>query len=158
MRKQSQGVTLAEVVLAVGLLTIISITVAGVFIHLLHASAKTSDVTAGRALARRLLDRAVRAGPPDWGFPQLPTVVGDPSYKEGGTQILMTQATESQSEFFYRVEWDDLKPADTGIGGVSRELYHVQVVVSWWGDAPDRSQVEMGRLSTKISQVAGYHR
>jgi hypothetical protein len=154
MWKQSRGVSLAEVVLAVGLLTIISITVAGVFIHLLHASAKTSDLTAGRTLARRVLDRAVRAGPPDWGFPALV------STSFVGSQMMTTQGSDRQTEFIYSIEPSALKSNDV-VGGVTRQIYYVEVEVKWWVDNPTdavKSQAELGRLSTTISQIAGYDR
>lgn len=148
----SSGLTLAEVVLSVGFLTIIGVTIAGVFIHLLSASAKTSDLTAGRSLARRVLDRAVRAGPPDWGYPTLTT---QPDDSKTGSEVLVTQATQTSSEFDFTLRWKPLKTPDTGVPGVSREIYYIEVEVSWWEDA---SRAEMGMLTTKISQVAGYHR
>lgn len=147
--KQSQGVSLAEVVLAVGLLTIISITVAGVFIHLLHASAKTSDVTAGRTLARRVLERAVRAGPPTWGYDD---------YTEAKSEIIVTQGSQTPSEFIYSVLPARLKSQDQ-FDGVTREIYYIEVEVKWWVDDPNspvKTVSEMGRLSTTISQVKRY--
>jgi hypothetical protein len=152
-----RGLSLAEVVLAVGLLTIIAVTVAGVFTHLLNASAKTTDVTAGRTLARRILDRGVRAGPDkDWGFPDTwPTVPVD---RKEATQIMTVQASETQSEFFYSLHWELLKPADDLEDGIDRQIFFVEVEVTWWGTDSKQGRSELGRLSTKISQVARYHR
>ena len=163
MKSLSKGLMLAEVVLAVGFLTIIAITVAGVFTHLLNASAKTTDLTAGRSLARRVLDRAVRAGPDQWGFGNLTTnseyvperdvVV----FYKNGTQTMVTQASESQTEFAYRLEWFPIKDPDDAVDGINRWIYGVNVEVTWWGTDPTQSRAEMGRLSTKVGQVARYN-
>jgi len=142
------GLSLVEVVLAVGLLTIIAVTIAGVFTHLLQASAKTSDLTAGRSLARRILDRAIRAGPPGWGFGDLE-----------GSQTLATQDSRATTKFLYSITPVRLK-RDSGMVGVTRELYFVEVEVKWWAEAiePDPTRPEMGRLSTRVSQAVGYER
>ena len=135
---RSGGLSLGEVVLSLGLLTIIAITVAGVFTHLLNASAKTNDLTAGRLLAQQLLDKAVRESR---------------TTRHEGQVELKTHHSDTLTKFFYVVEPSILDP---GINDVDRDFYFVEVEVSWFTDNPDHSTPEMGRLSTKISQTVGY--
>lgn len=125
-----------------GLLAIIAVSLAGVFTHLLNASAKNTDLTAARVLASTVLDRAVRSGPPTFGF----------SGFTGNTARLRTQDADSLTEFVYDISPARLK-LDNGMVGVNRELYYIEVEVRW---AADSGQVEKGVLSTKVSQTASY--
>ncbi len=137
-----KGLTLAELVVAIGLLAAIGLTLIGLFSQLLSSSAKNSDLTAGRLFAQRVLDRAVRSGPPDWG-------VGSGLYAGGAAITTQDQAT--QTTFVYSLTPALLK-RDTGITGTSRELYFVEVEVAWWqtGGSPNREGI--GRLFTTTGQ------
>ncbi len=145
MRDRDLGaVTLSEVVIAVGILAIMALSVIAVFTHLLNSAAKTTDLTAGRVFAQRVLDRAVRSGPPNWGFP-------------GGTgsQEITTQDRHTSTTFVYTVT-PALLRSDTGLAGTAREFYFVEVQVTWWGTDPDQARPEIGKLSTSLGQAVSF--
>lgn len=139
--------TLAEVMLALGLLAAISLSLVALFSRLISSSAKTADLSAGRILAEKVLDRAVRHGPGpmgDWGF----------GGSLGGTRDITTHDQASQTTFVYSVLPSLLKEQVWSPGAWrTTRLYHVQVEVYWWVDDPTKSRAEMGRLSTNLSQV-----
>lgn len=145
MGKVRQGLTLAETVLALGLLTTIALAVIGVFSKLLTAGVKNADQSVGRALAEKVLDRALQEGPPGWG-------VGS-----GSTQInLYSHDNYSGTSFTYSVTPVRLTtPKPTYPMG---NVYHVQVEVYWWNGAHDGtgSRREVGKLWTRIEQLRYY--
>lgn len=141
---KARGLTLAELVVAIGMLGIVSITVAGVFTHLLNSSSKTTDLTAARVLAGQILDKAVRAGPPTFGHANL---LDNPVR-------LKSQDAQTQTEYIYNIYPSPLKN-DGLIPGVTRRLYFVEVEVTW---SADGYRAEQGKLSTKLSQAVHYER
>ena len=133
-----RGLTLAETVLAIGFLAVIAISMAGVFTHLLNSSAKGNDLTAGRLLAQKVLDRAARSGPPSWGFTSITNVAQD----------ITTHDSRTQTTFVYNLIPSSLKQ-DTGLPGTIRELYFLEVTVTWWND---ETRAEFGELRTTLGQ------
>lgn len=139
---QSRGVTLAEIVVAIGLLAISAVIVIGVFSKILSSGGKTAHQAVGRRLAERVLNRAVREGPPGWGT--------DATMQ--GSSRLQTQQTTS-TEFVYRVS---VSPAKTTSGpSALGDLLNVRVDVSWWVGADDGNGArrDQGQLSVSAEQL-----
>lgn len=140
-----RGLTLAEIVVALGVLTALSLVVVAIFTRLLVSSTKNSDQTTANLLARSILDRAVRQGPPDWG-------TGGDFSTAGGTATLSTNDTTSKTGFVYQVTPVRLTTPDSfGFG----ELYEVTVIVSWWTDSADKnaSREGYGRTSVEVTRT-----
>lgn len=135
--------TLAEVVLAFGLMSILAVVVIGVFTKLMVSTTKSSDLTAAQLLARSVLDRAVRAGPPDWGV----------DFTGVGTVELYTHDKTTLTDYVYSVVPVRVTPA----GGTDTmgELFELRVTVSWWTDTPDADagRQGVGKLSTELSRT-----
>ncbi|MBI3928889.1 MAG: hypothetical protein HY319_25330 [Armatimonadetes bacterium] len=141
--RRHRALTLAEVIMALGILALISLSIIGFFSKILTASAKSADLSAGRTLARQILDRAVREGPPNWGT----------RGALAGSEEIHSHDTANRLRYLYTVTPTLLTtPAsDYPMGGA----YNVQVVVYWWPDAADStgSRREVGRLWTRLNQV-----
>ncbi len=139
------GFTLTEVVLAIGLLAVIALSLIAAFTKVFGAVSKNTDLEAARLLARRVLDRALKVGYPDWG-------VG-PSHQ--GSVDLVTQDSGRATHFIYTVTPSLLKSDSFDFGGspVKRELYYLEVEVSWWENGPSKERQGMGRMSTRLGQT-----
>ncbi len=135
--------TLAEAVLAFGLMAVLAVVVIGVFTKLMVSTTKSTDLTAAQLLARSVLDRAVRAGPPDWGV----------DFTSVGTVGLYTHDKTVMTDFVYQVVPLRLTPA--GSSDSMGELYEIGVTVSWWTETPDANagHAGVGKVSTQISRT-----
>ena len=145
MGKVRQGLTLAETVLALGLLTTIALAVIGVFSKLLTAGVKHADQSVGRALAEKVLDRALQEGPPSWGL------------GPGATRLnLYSHDSYSGTSFTYSVTPTRLTAPKASLPMGS--VYRVEVEVYWWNGAQDNtgSRREVGKLWTRIEQLRYY--
>ena len=128
----------------------LSLVVIGVFTKLLLASTKGSDLTTANLLARSILDRAVRYGPPrsagvdGWG-------VGGDYTTSGGRASMYTHDTKVKTKFVYQVIPTRLTPDKNVVG----TLYDVRVIVTWWEDeaSAQAARQEFGRLSTEVSRT-----
>lgn len=135
--------TLAETVLAVGLVGMIAVVLIGVFSKLLTSTAKNSDLSVGEHLAKKVLDRAVREGPPNWGTGGL----------ANGQMNIYSRDTANQINYLYTVTPTLVTtPASAYPMGT---VYQVTVRVEWWKDSTDStgSHRDMGRLSTTLGQL-----
>ena len=135
--------------MATGLLGVLGVIVIGIFSRLLFSSAKSGDQMAARLLARGVLERALREGPPNWG------VKGNLS-NAGGKGNLYTHDNMSQTDFVYQVTPHRITtPQTTAAMG---DLWEVRVVVSWWRATadPNASREGMGRVSTELSRSVYY--
>lgn len=137
-----RGMTIAESVVAFGLMAVLAVVVIGVFSKLLVSSAKSTDLTAGQLLAKSVLDRAARQGPDQWG-------VGGSTTNFGGGAQLYAHDKTTGTRFVYEVLPVRL---NTDIMG---NLYEVTVTVTWWRDQvdPEAGRQQVGRLSTQLSRT-----
>lgn len=138
-RLQHSGLTLAEVVLAIGILAFVALTVVGVFLALLRTSAKNREQASAELLTESLLERASVSGPPDWG-------VG----RQVGTRLSLEQPTGG-AQFFYQV--DPLR-VSTGVSPEPGQTWQVAVTVGWWLEN-DSSTVESARVGFGNQFVRG---
>lgn len=122
----------------------VSLVVIGLFTRLLASSAKNTDLTTANLLARSILDRAARIGPPKWG-------IGSEHSVSGGTASLQTNGDESKTDFSYEI---DVRKATSEVGTLG-QLYHLTVTVSWWGEdvSSTRMRQGIGKVSTQLTRT-----
>ena len=152
-----RGLTMGEMVIAVGLLGIIVVFIAALFVRLLTSSTKGSHQTVGVMFAQRRLDAAQRTGPPYWGAenPLTKTGVGDYRESTSGNEGVYFQDDQSQTEFYYRFEAALIRSKPMG------DLYRLKCDVAWWpstqavADKAKTTDVrrEMGKQSVSLSRV-----
>ena len=128
--------------MALGLLTVISLAIIGVFTRLLSASTKNTDQTAAHLLAQSALEKASRQGPPDWGF----GISGSTGTGAVSTK-LNTNNDQSKTEFTTTVKVEKVTNADPKV--YLGNLYDVKVSVSWWG----KKRQGLGKLSMETSRT-----
>lgn len=136
------GLTLAETILAIGLVAIMSLVIIAVFSKLLTSSAKTADLSSGQSLAQKVLDRAIREGPPDWG-------TGGALV---GVESIYAHDTSKRLDYGYTVT-PILLPASSA--SAMGPVYQVLVRVEWWPDAADASGSRQGsgKLFCELGQL-----
>ncbi len=122
--------TLAEIVLALGLLSFVALVVIGVFLGLVRTSAKNREQAQAELLTESLLERATSDGPPRWGV--------------GGETAVRLEAKlqEDGARFFYQVEPLRLQP-DVDLADPDGQAWKVTVTVGWW--LPDSGSMEASR-------------
>ena len=123
-----------EIVIAIGLIAVISLLVIGTLARLLATGGKTAHQTAAGLLAQEVLDSAVAAGPPNWGFAS--SLIADWKGEKG----LILPGDQTVTPFKYKVEVLRLRQSPQDLGTMSQ----VTATVWWWGDVPD-SRVEQGK-------------
>ena len=129
-----RGVTLSEVVLALGVLAIVGLTVIGVFTKLMGSQSKSSHATVGRFLMESVAERVSLSGPPDWG------VTGDQ------TESVYIHSQDQKVTFTYRIpSYFALKKAP--VSNPMGTLYFVNIEIEWWG-GDDRIEVGKTKLAT----------
>lgn len=133
--KRKLGLTLAELLLAFLLLTILGLVMSGLFLQLLQGSAKRSDLTVGKVFAEATLEEVVQAGL---------YATNSGSLEQG----LYSHDLQSRTQFFYRVTSTEAAcPAPSPKRG-----YLLRVEVWWWSGEPGRSRAGVGLTSTHLSR------
>jgi hypothetical protein len=114
MCKRPEGFWLSEVLTSLWLVTFIGAALLGLFVYLSKASKISNERAAAELLADKLLERAARRGPPDWGM-------------ESGQVGTLLQSDEGHEnmKLTYRVDPSELENHRLGI------LYLVEVTVNW---------------------------
>lgn len=138
------GVTLAEMVVAFGLLTFVSLVIFGLLTVLLQSSAKTREQAAAELLAESLLEKAAREGPPGWGVDGEAGVRREVPPELDGTR------------FSYQIDPSRVeRPSTDSVG----ELWEIKVTVAWWSDegsALESSRVGHGQSFLRATRQAYY--
>ncbi len=140
--KLSQGLTVAETVLAIGLLAIAGLALLAVFTRLLSSQSATSYHEVAQYFASTVLQTAVHQGPPLWGMSDL-------SKEE--TALLYVQDSDHPAPFRYKVIPVLLKaaPASSPMG----DLYLVKVQVSWSPPNSTATSVGMGTSTLTLERA-----
>lgn len=126
-----------EIIVALGLVTMVALTIIGVFSRLLTSSSHTADQAAADLVAQSVLDKASRSGPPDWG-----------DFAPGATIELETAENSQATRFLYKVDVRELDGSDHPLGS----LYRVTVLVSWSGNL-DKTSEDGGKLWVERSRL-----
>lgn len=137
--EDKSGLTLAEIVLAMGILAFIALLVVGVFLALLQSSAKNREQAMAELLTESILERAAAVGPPEWGVE-----------RKVGTR-LEAELESDGSKFFYQV--DPVK-VDTRPESAAGDTWKVTVTVGWWL-AKDAPRMESSRVGFGNQYVKG---
>lgn len=122
-------------------MAMVSLVIIAIFTKLLISSTKNTDLITANLLARGIMDKAVRQGPPKWGK--------DDTYSiSGGSASLATNGDQSDTKFVYEIETRKVTSNPDSVG----QLFWVKVTVSWWADkvGNKNSRQDYGRLSTEI--------
>lgn len=145
----SPGLTVLEVMLAMGIISISVLLIIGLLARFLSAQSSTAAQTAARLMAKEVLDLAAATGPDGWGFP-------NPSDLTGSRNLILPNE-KKPTEFKYRLLTSELRsdPRDQGV------LYELEVEVWWWTDKdkpwddPDATtaRTESGNLFVKAQRV-----
>jgi len=126
--------------ISIALLAMLSVTVIGLFSKMMASGSKQADQGVARRLAEKILSRAAREGPPNWG-------ATGASYQD--SVMLTSLRSERSTEYFYQVQVDHIQSGSLG------ELQRVQVQVNWWptGTDADNMRRDRGRLSVTVDQL-----
>jgi type II secretory pathway pseudopilin PulG len=138
---EHRGLTLAEVVVAIGILALLLISVIALFTQLMSSTTKNNLVNLGTLYADRILEQTVKnPNPADPAFPPLRT----------GEESIVSHGDESATTFAYRLETVKLAGPDPG------EQWLLKIEVHWWHNDPTdatQSRAGYGRLSTKQQRL-----
>ena len=135
------GLTVAEVVVAIGILGILLVSIISLFIQLMASNTKNNLVNLGTLYADRILEQTVRN--PDPGDPAFPVY-------RSGQESIVSHGDETTTTFAYRLESTKLSGPDPG------EQWLVKLEVQWWHADPNdasRIQAGFGKLSTKQQRL-----
>ena len=145
MSQVRRGVSLAEVMLAVGLLGIILISVIGLFQNLLTSTTKSTDLTAATVMAQERLNELVAAQPihlATYGTDFPTQVIG---------QGIYAHDSQSQTTFYHKATPELLKD-EPGFG----RTYYLEVQVFWNTADPNvvaKNRMGQGQQSVKMGRV-----
>jgi hypothetical protein len=137
---KSRGLTLGEVIVAIGVFAAMTLTLLALFTQLMNFTTKNNLLNFGTLYADRLLEQTIRSrnstGP---AF----------SASREGEESVVTQGDDKVTKFVYRVEAEKLEDADPG------ERWLLTVKVEWWQDAPGGEAVRtgFGKLSTQNQRL-----
>lgn len=141
---RGRGLSLAEVMVALGLITFMILALAGLSFSTLSSSQKSGDVALATQVAHQQLKRSVetaRADPNFWAADHLAA--------PWTTGTVTVGSTEFRFEVFAQTLVDSV--AGTELGGDpanSNRVKKVDIVVSWMSSGP---RVGYGKLSTHAS-------
>lgn len=141
-RQKTLALTLMEVVVATGLIAIISLLAIGVVVRLLNIGGKTAHQTAAALLAQEYLNNAASAGPPYWGFNS-----ADQSTWTGSRSLILPNE-DSATSFNYKLEAIRLRKSDEDMGTVSQ-----LTVTVWWNGSQAADRPGLGKSSLSATRI-----
>jgi hypothetical protein len=131
---------LGEVVVALGLMSLVSLTVVGLFSYLAVASQTRSERAAAELLADTLMESAACEGPPGWGVSQANLFIEVPVLLETGDARAKEQMVYQVIPVALDPDPDEPPPDPLPLG----TLYKLTVRVSWV-EPPGPNNVERGQ-------------
>jgi Tfp pilus assembly protein PilE len=140
MRKKGRrGFWLGEIVVALGLISVVSLTVIGLFSYLAVTTQTRSEKAAADLLANTLMENAVIEGPNGWGVGQTNLFVEVPVEIESGD-------AKAAEQMMYQVIPEVIEQSALGT------LFRVRVRVSWV-EPPGPNNVERGKGFTERTRT-----
>lgn len=133
MKRGQGGFWLGEIVVAIGLIAVVTLTVVGVFSFLAITSQTRSEHAAAELLADTLMETAVTTGPPGWGVGEANVLAEVPipvSLETGDSQ-----GAESMTS---QVIPEPIEVSNLGT------LFRVRVRIAWH-EPPGPGNVERGK-------------
>ena len=131
----TKGLTMAELVLALGLLAVILVSLVGLFTTLLGSSAKSTNMTVGHYFAVQKLEEAILKG----------------NFNEDGDERdIYSMDANNKTHFAYRVR-------STAINGYAGDYgyrggQYVLVSVYWWNGELQEARAGQGLLHTSVGR------
>ena len=137
-----RGLTLAEVVVAIGILAVAGLSVLAVFVKMVGAQSKSGHQVVARLLAEQVLEESCLAGPPNWGLT-------DPSEEQ--IREFQLEGAPEPIPFRYKLGWKVLRQSE----GLSQmgALYGLDVTVTWEQEVAGQPSREKGRSSHTAHRV-----
>lgn len=134
------GFTIAELVLAIGLLALIAVVSIGFFVRLTVSSTKSEDQTVALELANKVLEEYAGLDPAYW---QVATA-----------EDFSSRDPRTQTTFYYNFRYRRLSQSDARMG----HLYRLDVDVSWWPADPNNPHAapqrrDYGKLQVHLSDI-----
>jgi len=134
---QSRGLTIAEIVLSLGLLSIMMLGLIRLFTALLASSSKNTRTLVGSQFASQKLEEVIASG-----------IYSNAS----GNLAAYTVDASTQTQFYYQVRCDALSASLTNpdvsyLGG-----YVVTVQVWWNSDSPQRARPGVGLQTAQVQR------
>lgn len=151
MRKFLSGLSLIEVVVAIGVFSVATLGVLLALTRVMMAQSGSSHQTLGRLVADSVLSEATLAGPPNWGNP-------DPSVPVQTRRVRVGQ-NDRLEDFSFRVtavpvpSTNESGGALFALGPAMGALYQVEVQVWWNSDAGPTGAVELGKQELTLRKV-----
>ena len=137
------GLTLAELILAVLLLGLLIISVMGLFLALLGASAKSSDQTIGVLYAERVLDAMAHNAASTY-----------PAFTNASSQTdVYDHDANNKTTFVYSVTATDLEPGTFALPATPGQTWLLEAEVRWWSVEAARSRAGQGQLFVRQARV-----
>ncbi|MBI3924714.1 MAG: hypothetical protein HY319_04175 [Armatimonadetes bacterium] len=143
-RRASRGLTIAEVVISIGLLALLLSSVLVLLNQMVASTARNADLTVGSLFAESLLETCIREA----RTTPFPTPAFDPVVASmgGGAEGIYTHDSAQQTTFLHKLTATPLGPT-----GLVTETWYVEVEVNWWASDTSQagqSRAGLGRLST----------
>lgn len=136
MRVRWAAFTVAELVVAIGLLAVIAVVVIGLFVRITASSSKSADQTVALEIANRVLDQYANSSPADWET-------------ASSKQDLQTRDPASKTTFHYHLESRPLTHSTSNMG----DMYRLDVNVYWWTNREaEDTRRDYGRLRVRLSR------
>ena len=136
-----RGLTIAEVIVAIGILAVILVAVIALFLQLMSSTTKNNLLNLGTLYADRTLEQSVKNA--KLGGPAFAPVVT-------GEESMISHGDEIATKFAYRLEATKLSDPEPG------EKWLLRIEVQWWHDDPGDSaeaRAGYGKLSTKQERL-----
>lgn len=125
-----RGYSIAEILLAIWLLTFVGGAIVALFSFLAKSQAQMAHKASGELLAAELLERASQAGPPNWGVESL-----------SGTRIVPSEQG-GEEKIDWTLEPEMLERSDLGM------YYQLTVKLDWTAhkDSPEQGKRTMVKV------------
>ena len=148
MRKREQAISLVEIILALGVLTIAALGLIAALTRLMVAQSSSSHHTVARILGDSILQNATLSGPPNWGQ----SVLGAVETR----QVRVGQKSELV-EFSYQLFAEEITPpASFYPSGESvpdmGDMWEVKVRV-WWNGEAFEGGIERGTQTIEVTTL-----
>ncbi len=134
-----RGLTLSEIIVALGLLAVASLVLLGLFSRMLASQSKSSHQTVGILMAQKIIERCSRAGPPNWGLTDITQVQ---------TESVVVQESKASVDFSYQLTASVVAPEPSKVP--MGTLYLLELKLWWWSEqavgGTGKSFVETSRV------------
>lgn len=166
MDSERRGLSVLEVIIAIAVIAIAGLGIIATLTRIMVSQSTSSHETVGRLVAESVLQRAVLAGPDEWGIPDPPDW-GSSVTKRSATQTVeaMVGQNDGPTEYLYYVEVIEVSnqnESGDGMFGVDADptlttmgvLWEVKVTLWWNADASGpQAAVERGTQRLSVSKV-----